>query len=337
MESDENKITEIGDEPDYESIDKTNDKILEDCQSDEDTEDNAGTNEYSIADTRNQDHVFNTEAFNDTQFKLIHVFKVESEDRDPWIRHIEVLSDGNILLADRYNKQLLLYDCNGIRLKQVKMTSGPWSMTITNNNLAAITLPDDKTVAFVFTETLRGSHKFLVRDDCRGIACIGKKLFVNCVTNGLKLLTMNGRTLKVFPQYVGYMSLAKGPNERLLATLFAEDRVICLDLKGKLRYEFTDKSLSGPSSFATDLVNEYLYIVGHHDNKIHMIGDKGKKSKILLSKKDGIDRPWAVSYDSCVKKLFISTFGGKNIMVLQKVEAKPDFQFKSLSQKKEER
>ncbi|CAC5406001.1 unnamed protein product [Mytilus coruscus] len=332
MESGENKITETGDEQDYETVDKTDDE--QDGQSDEETKENAGAN---IASTRNQDNVLNTEAFNDTQFKLIHVFQVETEDREPWIRHIEILSDGNILLGDRYNKQLLLYDCNGIRLKQVKMTSGPWSMAITNNNLVAITLPDDKTVAFVFTETLRGSHKFLVRDDCRGIACIGNKLFVNCVTNGLKLLTMKGRTLKVFPQYVGYMSLAKGPNERLLATLFAEDRIICLDLKGKLRYEFIDKSLSGPSGFATDLVNEYLYIVGHNGNNIHMIGDKGEKSKILLSKKDGIDRPWAVSYDSCVKKLFISTFGGKNIMVLQRVEAKPDFEFKSLSQKKEEK
>lgn len=271
------------------------------------------------------------DTFDDVCFSLVHTFRVQSEDRDPWVRHLEVLADGNILLADRYNRRLLLYDNNGILLKQVKLPSGPWSMTLTNNNLVAVTLPDNKAVVLVFTDTLKISNKFQVHDDCRGIACIGSKLFVNCVTNGLKLLTMTGRTIKVFPQYVGYMGLARGPKDRLLATLFAEDRVICLNLKGKLRYDFTLKSLCGPTSFAVDATNGLLYIVGHNGNTINLVGNKGKQSRVLLTKKDGIDRPWAIGYDCCVKRLFISNFGGKNISVHHRSEEK-----RSLAQVEEE-
>lgn len=260
--------------------------------------------------------------FESMAFSLVHTFRVQSEEKDPWIRHIEVLPDGNILLSDRYNCQLLLYDSNGILLKKAKLPSGPWNMTMTNNNLVAITLPDSKSVVFYTPNTLKSSTKFQVHDDCRGIACVGNRLFVNCVTNGLKIMTMAGKTLKVLPQYVGYMSLARGPKDRLLATLFAEDRMVCIDLKGKVRYDFTQKSLCGPTSFAVDNGKEHLYIVGHHGNTINLLSKKGKESRVLLNKKNGIDRPWAIGYDSCVKKLFISNFGGKNISVLQQSTSK---------------
>ena len=253
--------------------------------------------------------------FSDVCCTLYHTFKIPPEDRDPWIRHIEVLSDGNILLADRYNRQLLLYDSNGIHLKHVKLSSGPWSLAVTNNNLAAVTLPDQKMVTFVTIDTLKMISKIQIHDDCRGIACINNKLIVNCVTNGLKVLTLNGKTLKVFPQFVGYMSLLQGPNESLLCSHFASDRVVCIDLKGKVIYDFNDQTLSGPCSFTRDRVHEYLYVVGHHGNNIHMYGDQGQTRRILLTKTEGIDRSWAIGYDSAEKRLYISTFGGKNISI----------------------
>jgi hypothetical protein len=97
-------------------------------------------------------------------------------------------------------------------------------------------------VTFVTIDTLKMISKIQIHDDCRGIACINNKLIVNCVTNGLKVLTLNGKTLKVFPQFVGYMSLLQGPNESLLCSHFASDRVVCMDLKGKVIYDFNDQT-----------------------------------------------------------------------------------------------
>jgi hypothetical protein len=62
-------------------------------------------------------------------------------------------------------------------------------------------------------------------------------------------------------------------------------------------------------------VHEYLYVVGHHGNNIHMYGDQGQTRRILLTKTEGIDRSWAIGYDSAEKRLYISTFGGKNISI----------------------
>ena len=58
----------------------------------------------------------------------------------------------------------------------------------------------------------------------------------------------------------------------------------------------------------------HVYMSGYHSNDIHRLSPDGTFRDIVLSKHDGVDIPWSITFNNDFTKLFIIN-RGKTVLV----------------------
>ena len=83
-----------------------------------------------------------------------HVFLCE----DPFLHDfgritgIAVSNENNVLLCDYTKHQLLLFDEEGNYISSLPLTSSPWDVAISNQNIAFVTMPTEQCILQVDPE-----------------------------------------------------------------------------------------------------------------------------------------------------------------------------------------
>ena len=91
-------------------------------------------------------------------------------------------------------------------------------------------------------------------------------------------------------------------NERNGQLLLREKgRLRCINLDGQVIYKYI---ILGGIGLAVDRYG-HVYISGLASNDIHRLSPDGTFRDIVLSKNDGVDEPWSITFNNDFSKLFI--------------------------------
>jgi hypothetical protein len=94
------------------------------------------------------------------------------------ITGIAVSKENNVLLCDYIKKQLLLFDEEGKYLSYLPLTSSPWDVAISNQNIAFVTMPTEEPM-----------HVLELDPDklCICSKKVPRGIFISCVSSAMSM------------------------------------------------------------------------------------------------------------------------------------------------------
>jgi len=66
-------------------------------------------------------------------------FKIHRWKRKPFIKDIQILQDGKVVLVDNNNPWLLVYEKSGIQVRTIKLPGVPYGITLIKHTTLAVT------------------------------------------------------------------------------------------------------------------------------------------------------------------------------------------------------
>ncbi|KAL4218858.1 Tripartite motif-containing protein 45 [Mactra antiquata] len=250
--------------------------------------------------------------------------KFENDTEDCWFTGALFLPDGRILLADRTNRKLKLFNSNFVPVVELALSSKPWDVALITGKEVAVSLPAECRLQFV---EIDASHMRLTRSFSTDEPCFGV-----CHTNGkiltvtydgdppnLKILSPSGKELTyVCVDDDGFTLFSKPvyvtctPNAKEIYV--TDERLGCVvNLKetGELNFNYSALDLGNAAGITVDASGK-IFVCGNSSNTVHMVAPNGEKVSVLVTG-DTISYPRAVAYEPREKKLLI-TQGDKDIV-----------------------
>lgn len=208
---------------------------------------------------------------------------------------------GEIILADKSNQRLLLYEKNGSFKKEINSSGSPVDVLFIRQNIVATTLADKSKIKFINLDTGSTTHKFLIPGTAYGIsACTDQKTekFVTRIRDfGFMILDTSGKNnnLVKFPgDCILYVSYQEG---KFYFTKWDSNTVACCDKSGEVLWEFENEVLQKPCGLAlTDDGN--VIVAGFETNNIVMISRDGLSFKELYKNYEQLINPTAICLHS---------------------------------------
>jgi hypothetical protein len=143
---------------------------------------------------------------------------------------------------------------------------------------------------------------------CGGVTAVKDNMFISGKGKVFILNTDGSRVREVTSDGdYKYTLLYNERNGQLL--LRQPERLCCINLDGHVIYRY---NISGRQGLAVDRQG-HVYISGYDSNDIQRLSPDGTFRDIVLSKKDGVDGPQSITFNTEFSKLFII---GRNETVL---------------------
>jgi outer membrane protein assembly factor BamB len=144
---------------------------------------------------------------------------------------------------------------------------------------------------------------------CRGVTAVKDKIYLGGYNKVLILNTDGSRVRKITTDDGDNCNLLYNErNDQLLLRQFR--RLCCINLDGHVIYRY---DISGILGLAVDQQG-HVYISGGGSDDIHRLSPDGTLRDIVLSKHDGVDGPWGITFNNNFTKLFIIN-RGKTVLV----------------------
>jgi hypothetical protein len=222
-----------------------------------------------------------------------------------------VTSDNKLLLCniDSSDKKVYIYKDYKTYEDKISLTSQPWCITVVPcTDKAVVTLPQEESIQFINTTNNTKDNKIYMGVVCRGVTAVKDNIYIGGVDNVI-ILNIDGTLVRTISTNGGYNNylLYNERNDQLL--LRQDDRLCCINLDGHVIYRY---DISGWLGLAVDQQG-HVYISGSHD--IHRLSPDGTFRDIVLSKHDGVDGPWSITFNNDFTKLFIINNEGKTVLV----------------------
>lgn len=228
-----------------------------------------------------------------------------------WITGIVYVPTTNkILVCNRNDTHMYLYDDFGRKLKDIPLATRPWGITLLlGTQSAVVTLPEIKAIQFINIVTFAPAKTANVGVWCAGITTVNHQLIIGC-DGCFKILDASGslkHTVPVTGGRIWYIHAC------LNGTIVYSDTCkvygVTIDGGEVFRYEGPDMDCS--EGITTDY-NDNIYVAGRDSNDIHQLSINGELLRIILSKSDGLVKPYALHFRRKAKQLYAS-FDGKFI------------------------
>ncbi|VDI11107.1 Hypothetical predicted protein [Mytilus galloprovincialis] len=234
--------------------------------------------------------------------------------------------NNKLLIADFNSNGLILQNMDGTREDRFNLSSKPFNLTVIDKEHVGITYSDNNVstdrIAILNTITKKEEKygKCIITPE--GIACNNDDVYVLSMDNRLDVMRKEGNIVRT-------ISL---PNIKRVSTLIIEDgklfigepmfhargsvtpSINCLDLDGKLIWEFNDDEgeISNPFSMALDGVGN-VYVCDVYAHIVVVISPDGKHYRKLLSEADGMQSPIRVMWDKRSDFLLVCNENGEII------------------------
>ena len=150
----------------------------------------------------------------------------------------------------------------------------------------------------------------MIGEMCYGVTAVKDNMFISG-KDKVFILNTDGspvREVKADGGY-NYSLMYNETNDQLL--LRQNGRLRCINLDGHVIYRC---SISGGIGLAVDRQG-HIYISGRDSNDMHRLSPDGTFRDRILSKNDGVDGPYAITFNNDFSKLFIINRAGKTVLV----------------------
>jgi hypothetical protein len=226
------------------------------------------------------------------------------------VTDMAVTSDNKLLLCHYSDKKVDIYKDYKTYEDEISFTSKPWCITVVPcTDKAVVGLPEENSIQFINTTNNTKDNKINIGDLCYGVTAVKDKIYIS---GGDKVIILNidgSFVRKIATHGYNYNLLYNERNDQLL--LRQDDRLCCINLDGHVIYRY---DISGYEGLAVDQQG-HVYISGRHSHDIHRLSPDGTFRDIVLSKHDGVDEPWSITFNNDFTKLFIINNGGKSVLV----------------------
>ena len=226
-----------------------------------------------------------------------------------WLTDMAVTSDNKLLLCNYSDEKVYIYKDYKTYEDEISLTCGPWCITVVPcTDKAVVTLPLEGSIQFINTTNNTEDNKINIREMCWGVAAVKDKIYIGGI-NKVIILNIDGSFVrKIATDGDNNNLLCNERNDQLL--LRQRGRLCCINLDGHVIYTY---DISGDEGLAVDQQG-HVYIGGRDSQDIHRLSPDGTFRDIVLSKHDGVDGPWSITFNNDFTKLFIIN-GGKTVLV----------------------
>jgi len=242
------------------------------------------------------------------------------------IEDITVVSDTRLLAAMWGRSRVMLVDSlTGGTVAQVIPQADPYRVCMWDNNTAVVTLNGRK-VQFINIngDSLKMGRSFSVDRDVCGVGRSGDRLIVSYESPpGLEVLSMNGRVMHTFSNRAAGRDVFKIPYFITTSTdgmVYVSDEgnstITQLDMNLCVTRTFSDPMLQAPHGIISVSADQVL-VCSHGNHRILLLCPSTGVITSILEQQDGIEKPYALTYSSSQRKLYVVSGGAKTIQVFQ--------------------
>jgi hypothetical protein len=221
-----------------------------------------------------------------------------------------VTSDNKLLLCNRASSHQKVYIYKDYKTyeDEISFTSEPYCITVVPcTDKAVVGLQWERSIQFINITNNTKDNKINIGEVCYSVTAGKDKIYIGGDNKVIILNTEGTRIREIGTRGgVNYNLLYNERNDQLL--LRQDGRLCCINLDGHVIYRY---DISGSEGLAVDQQG-HVYICGAHD--IHRLSPDGTFRDIVLSKHDGVDRPWSITFNNDFTKLFIIN-RGKSVLV----------------------
>ena len=231
------------------------------------------------------------------------------------LKGMAILSDGRIALADYDNHNVKLFDSKLYRGIQLRLSSGPWDVTVTGQKELALSLPFEGKIQFVqVSDQLKTTRAIKMDMDCYGLVCNNQELIVVCndylIGPAVQVVSLTGRVkqtididregnrILIDPYYLTVTPTGKQ------IYVSDKDRIVCMDRHGNVTSVYQDPSLRNARGIDMDSEGN-LYVCGYMSNNVYQITMHGIDFRCLVGKNNVYD-PWTVRYNATGGTLLVT-------------------------------
>ena len=249
--------------------------------------------------------------------QLVHQFECKGtkDVKDIWPSGIDIDRDGIMVILDRENKMVKIYDENGKFVREFGATSiehrlgCPYDVAILKNGDIAVSDYENEDLK-IFTQygeylsSIKGPLKYP-----RGITCMrdGRIAVVDCHTRSVSIIDpTDGKVSKViggkdqdgYEIFTDPYYITTNQNNYLVVTDWAAPNIKVFDNNGAQltkygTYGSRKDQILQPYDVTTDTFG-YIFVADNQNHRVHLLAPDGKFIRFLVTKQHGLWHPMAL-------------------------------------------
>ena len=234
--------------------------------------------------------------------------KLDDDKRDPWITGCAVMPNGNIVICDRNNGRLKLFD-NSWVYQESLIIPGIWCVSVVDPNTVIVTAPYQRKLQYVLVlPQLQMGRAIQLDTECWGVCVYRDDIYVTCKTlnrSEIRVLGLDGTLKRRIPTDKNSspynITLSPSGDKIFFTDCYT---LTCITVDGRIVYQYRDDNLKDPIGMYCDS-EENLYVCDYESNDIKAITADGKSCGTLLTSRDGLVDPQCIAYRGSDKELII--------------------------------
>ncbi|CAC5398247.1 unnamed protein product [Mytilus coruscus] len=218
----------------------------------------------------------------------------------------QVLSDGQCLLLDQINRRLLNFNADGVYTRDVITFNGiPFDICLFGDQTVVVSILDKNQLLVVDIENSIILKSFPVEGSCYGLDSDGETLIVRLQDKDIVIITDIDGSIQIKVKIPGYYLIRVALfKDKIYSTNVNENTVSCYTREGQHIWTIRNNDINRPFGLSVD-INGMVYVACNPTNTVVAISPDGTSSRVILSAKDGLDKPYAVHVDKKSSTLLI--------------------------------
>ena len=252
--------------------------------------------------------------------------KMDGDRNRHWITGCAVMPNGSIVICDRDNDRLKLFDkawvCQGsLEIPDI------FDISVIDVNNVIVTAPNQEKLQYVqILPQLRLGRTIQLDSECWGICVSGDNMYVTYKTSsnrhGIRVLGLDGTKRNRVPvdRNSSPFAITSSPNgEKLFFTDWNTDIVTCITVDGRIVYKYKAGLLTCPRGMFCDS-EDTLFVCGFDSKTVQVIAADGKSGSTILTSLDGLQYLHCIAYRSSDDDLIIGQYNGISSLLVYKMK-----------------
>ncbi|CAC5423752.1 unnamed protein product [Mytilus coruscus] len=197
----------------------------------------------------------------------------------------------------------------GKYIKNIPAEDKCYDVAVIDKDTVASPLVKQKNIVIVDVNSSKVQRSIPTSSKCCNINYIGKQLVVNLTNKTIQFFHLSGNILST-------LSTAKNSshcsvfNGEFYYTTHRSHAVYSTDLNGEIRWMFGCQKSDCPTGISNDASGN-IFVACSDSNQLVVVGQDGKKSRILLTKEDGLHEPIATHYNRISNNILVCNVSGQ--------------------------
>ncbi|KAH3879267.1 uncharacterized protein LOC127875031 [Dreissena polymorpha] len=253
--------------------------------------------------------------------KSVHNVKMPSDSYICSITAVCALPNGQVLVADRFNKKVKLLSQQYRVVSHLDVRDEPPDMCLITPTEVAVAVHDEVQFITVSQSQLAKSRKLKLQHECTSIVQNQGNLYI-CSGTALYKFTLSGKLVSwlygdTSADLTVYKCAVSPTGDRLYITSWDQHKLLTLARDGTLLATYSDLALGWPTGLHVTPAGQVL-VCGYLSDTVLQVGWEGEsKLATLATQKDGMRYPVSVCFSSSSSSIIVGLMGSDHIRVFR--------------------